>query len=56
MVDSQFAEFLGIFNDRVREAKFGETETGDVTPVNPREIAFTEIFLGDLEDIGQVGD
>jgi hypothetical protein len=56
MVDAQFAEFLESFSNRVAETRFGETEADDILPVNPREIALTETFLGDLEDIGQVGD
>ena len=56
MVDSRYAEFLSIFEDRVREARLGETDLDGLTPLEPREIAFTNVFLEDMEDIGLIGD
>lgn len=56
MSDSRFTEFISIFNDRVREARLGEPDSEGVTPLDPREIAFTGVFLEDMEDIGLVAD
>jgi len=53
--DSHLEEYLAIFKSRVRERRLGEAETvHDVSPVSPREMAFTEVFLETLEDIGQL--
>lgn len=53
--DTQFDEYLAIFNDRVRERRLGEAESiHEVSPVSPSEMAFTEVFLETLEDIGQL--
>jgi hypothetical protein len=56
MAEAQLSEFLKAFTSRISEARLGETEADEIMPVNPREIALTETFLGDLGDIGQVGD
>ena len=53
--DTKFDDYVEIFNGRVREHRLGEAESVyDVSPVSPREVAFTEVFLETLEDIGQV--
>lgn len=56
MTDTRFTEFHEAFKDRVLVARLGESDTDDIVPVNPREIAFTETFLEDLVEIGQIGD
>jgi hypothetical protein len=56
MVDSRFAEFLSVFDDRIREARLGELDAEGVLPLDPREMAFTNVFLDDMEDIGLVSD
>lgn len=56
MSDSRFTEFVSIFNDRVRETRLGEPDADGVMPIDPREIAFTTVFLEDMEDIGLVAD
>lgn len=56
MNDSRFTEFVSIFNDRVRAARLGEPDAEGVTPIDPREVAFTTVFLEDMEDIGLVAD
>jgi hypothetical protein len=56
MSDSRFTEFVSIFSDRVREARLGEPDSEGVTPLDPREIAFTRVFLEDMEDVGLVAD
>jgi hypothetical protein len=56
MSDSRFTEFVSVFNDRVRVARLGEPDAEGVTPLEPREIAFTTVFLEDMEDIGLIAD
>ena len=56
MSDSRFNEFVSIFNDRVRETRLGEPDAEGVTPLDPKEIAFTTVFIEDMEDIGLVAD
>lgn len=56
MIDSRFTEFVAVFNDRVRIARLGEPDAEGITPIEPREIAFTTIFLEDMEDIGLITD
>ena len=54
--DTQLEGYLELFNRRVREHRFGESEDAadSTTPVAPREAAATEVFLEILEDIGQM--
>jgi len=53
--DTQFDEYLELFRRRIRERRIGEVEdASEVSPVGPREIATTEVFLEILEDIGQL--
>ena len=55
MSDPEFNDYLAIFNDRVRENRLGEVDSGDdVSPMSPRELGFTDVFLQILEDIGQL--
>jgi len=56
MSDSRFTEFVSMFNDRVKHDRLGEPDGENVTPIDPREIAFTRVFLADMEDIGLVAD
>lgn len=56
MSDSRFTEFVSVFNDRVRVARLGEPDAEGVSPIEPREIAFTTVFLEDMEDIGLIAD
>lgn len=56
MSDSRFSEFVAIFNDRVRVARLGEPDQEGVAPIDPREVAFTTVFLEDMEDIGLIAD
>lgn len=56
MSDSRFREFVSVFNDRVRIARLGEADAEGVTPIDPREVAFTSVFLEDMEDIGLIVD
>jgi hypothetical protein len=51
----RFIDYVAAFNSRVRDGRFGDTEdSDDVCSVSPREMAFTEVFLETLEDIGQL--
>lgn len=53
--DTQFDEYQEVFNSRVRDRRLGEADIGEsVVPVSPREMAFTDVFLETLEDIGQL--
>ncbi|MFC1574857.1 AIPR family protein [Gemmatimonadota bacterium] len=53
--DTRFDEYLEVFNSRVRDRRLGEVEASEVVvPINPRETAFTEVFIETLEDIGQI--
>lgn len=56
MSDSRFSEFVSVFNDRVRVARLGEPDADGVAPIDPREVAFTTVFLEDMEDIGLIAD
>jgi len=56
MVDSRFTEFLSVLDDRIREARLGELDSEGVLPLDPREMAFTNVFLDDMTDIGLISD
>ncbi len=56
MSDSRFKEFVSIFNDRVRQIRLGEPDSEGIQPIDPWEIAFTTVFLEDMQDIGLVAD
>ena len=56
MSDSRFREFVSVINDRVRVTRLGEPDAEGVAPIEPREVAFTTVFLEDMEDIGLIAD
>jgi len=56
MNDPRYPEFLNIFNQRIREERLGMTDKDGITPVEPREMALTSVFLGDMEDLGLIAD